>query len=132
MLWMPTRLHPRIAAALIASATLIASGAQGLRYFRCASGAVSVHSCCPSRGEQRPEDAKLAVQQVGCCETLALPSPEPQEPQAAADASPLGLVARAPAVAARHLPWAAARGDLREANPPSGKALLLRHCSLLI
>ena len=122
----------RIAAGLIASATLIASGAQGLRYFRCASGAVSVHSCCPSRGEQRPEDAKLAVQQVGCCETLALPNPEPQEPQAAPNALPLAVVERAAAVVAGDLPFAAVRGDPRGANLPSGKALLLRHCSLLI
>jgi len=131
MLEMQTRLHARIAAALVASALLLASGAQGLRYARCATGEISLHRCCPPQGERPAQDTTLQAQQAGCCETLVVPSPEPQEPQVVAPASLPAIAAQAPAIVTRYPRWTMARIDPREASPPEGTSLELL-CSLLI
>ena len=121
-----------MAAALLAPALLLASGAQGLRYFRCATGEVSLHSCCPPRVEQRSQGTTLAGPQAGCCEAHVVPAPEPLEPQVAAPASPPALVAVAEAIAARCPQRTTAREDPREGSPPEGTAIHLLLCALLI
>ena len=127
---MPSALHSKIVAALLAPALLVAGGAQGLFFMRCGEQ-VGMSCCCP--GEKAPPPASTLTPAKGlCCDTLAVPSAPAQVHEVAVSAVPAPvLVAVAVAPHPAVIGPRAAR-DAPSLDPPQPASIVLSNCALLI
>ena len=112
-------------------AVSIAAGLQGLRYFRCVSGQVALERCCSGRAEH-PDAPKLVSTRGACCETLSLPSPEPQQPTSPTEVSSALLHAPPPVALTGMVPASPGRIEPPGVEPPPARELPLLHRALLI
>lgn len=123
----------KIGAAVVAPILLVAFAAQGLEYFRCMSGKVSLSPCCANERQRfDPSASRLAAGEAQCCDTLAISGTDVQEqPVAQGTVVPppahvAETVVAVPAPLVGEIPLVAAT------SPPRWRSLAFAYCALLI